>query len=183
MSEPKRNAKGQFPKGTSGNPKGKSPKLFIPDPRMPSSRRRAIMDVADRKFEIKIDGETQKVSLFEANVWQLALSGARGNRIAAQTFINMTMGVSETHVQTSLIGAHLAARNEAIENELARMQAKHPPQREGGVVALDPEQWAKFQEERRQWHDRHLDDEQNVAANLRALSSDEDDDDTSFEPA
>lgn len=170
MSEPKRNEKGQYVKGSSGNSKGAKEKLFAPDPRLPASRRRAIMDVADRKFEMKIDGSTQKVSLFEANVWQLAMSGAKGNRVAAQSFIDLAMTTSRVDLESRVKGHQILARANRVERELEELRARTATR---DNVVVDPNIMIETMEDARKWaaENGRLDDEANAAriiATMRA---------------
>jgi hypothetical protein len=80
-----RRSNGQFPKGKSGNPKGRPRKKIrhsIPDP-----NRRAIFRIAERVVPVTINGKTEELTLFEASVFQLGLQGAKGDKSAAKLFV------------------------------------------------------------------------------------------------
>ena len=87
-----RKSDGKFARGTSGNVRGRPPKRRI-DPKVPAGRRDVIMRVADRMVDVKVDarGTVERMSLYEANVYQMAVSGAQGNRVAENREVEDTL--------------------------------------------------------------------------------------------
>ena len=123
MDDINRQKNGRFTKGQTGNPNGRPRKRYR-DPRLPATRRDAIFRVADRMITTSIDGKTEKISLFEACLLQIAKAGATGNRIAAKNFIELAMATSETdlgrRIATRRMMEHMNALEEANERNLQK---------------------------------------------------------------
>jgi hypothetical protein len=138
---------GTFKAGSSGNPRGRPPKLAR-DPKLPAARRDAIFRVADRLIPVTIDGKTEKISIFEACVLQLGRAGASGNRISAKDFIQMALATSETDLARRLASLNAIERMNSVEAENERLRAKEG---QGFVVHLPVTDFDKG-------FDRRLDD-------------------------
>jgi hypothetical protein len=153
FEESSRDENGRFRKGCSGNPRGRRMR-FRSDPKLPASRRRVISDVADRRIEVKIDGQPREMSLFEANVHSLAVAGAKGNRVAAQKFIDLMLDLADRDLERRLITQSVRQHYDRLEEENERLR-QTSGQRSGTVhVAVDSlNDWDPH---------RRLDDEQGV---------------------
>ena len=79
---PKRDSRGRFPKGVSGNPAGRKVQ-FRRDPNLPAAKRRIISSVADELVEVNVGGKKQVMSLFEANVRALAIDGTKNKGLSS----------------------------------------------------------------------------------------------------
>jgi hypothetical protein len=121
FEESSRDENGRFRKGCSGNPRGRRMQ-FRSDPKLPASRRRVISDVADRKIEVKIDGQAREMSLFEANVHALAVAGAKGNRVAAQKFIDLMLGLADKDLERRLVTQSVRQHYDRLEKENERLR-------------------------------------------------------------
>jgi len=152
---PGRDRKGRFRKGSSGNPRGKKKVQFKRDPGLPASRRRVISEVADKQIEVTIDGQKRSMSLFEANVHAIAVAGAKGNRIAAQKFIDLMLELADRDLKRRVVAHTMMENINAIaeENELLKTQVGH----QGGAIVLGSEKFDEWDAERR------IDDEKGVA--------------------
>lgn len=148
MAEIRRTENGKFADGQTGNPRGRPRKRKI-DPKLPAGRRDVITRVADRIVEVKIDRKAERMSIYEANVLQLGLSGAKGNRVAALKFIELAMTTSITDLTTRLSNRMIIDHMNAIDeqNEQLRQQAGQ----KSGVLVLPPMDFQALQ-------DRRLDD-------------------------
>lgn len=133
----KRDNKGRFLKGApSPNDKGRPFKL-PEDPTLPASRRRAIFRVADRMIDVKVvGGKTERMSVYEANLLNLAREGATGNRTAAKTFIDLVINASEVNLVRRLSTRRFTEQMETLEAQNAEMQRQLKPQ-QNGVLVLD----------------------------------------------
>jgi hypothetical protein len=165
LEEPIRDEKGRFRKGCSGNLRGRKMQ-FRSDPKLPASRRRVISDVADRKIEVKIDGQPREMSLFEANVHALAVAGAKGNRVAAQKFIELMLELSDRDLERRLITQSVRQHYDRIEEENERLRAATGQRT--GTVHVDGVSLNDWDPHRR------LDDEQGVEQALSTLGGPED---------
>lgn len=157
-----RTASGRFAPGQSGNPRGRKMQ-FKRDPSLPASRRRIIMAVADRLIDVKIDGKTEKMSLFEANVLALARAGATKSRIAASSFLDLAMETSQRDLEHRLLSRKLIERMNAVEetNEILRDKLGH---RASGVVHVQVDDLNNWDPHRR------LDDEWGVTAAMNEIT-------------
>ena len=86
----------RFKPGQSGNPngrhKGKQNKL----PDMSEERLKSItLQEAYRNVPIMVRGRTKKISMIEANIRALAVSGAKGNNRAANIFASSVLKIEE----------------------------------------------------------------------------------------
>ena len=86
MSEkPTRGKDGRFPRGVSGNPKGRPTR----NRQIPSAKdvRDMLYDVAEFPVSVKIDGKSLKVPLIVANALTLGAKGAAGDVLGARSFM------------------------------------------------------------------------------------------------
>ena len=151
--KPRRDNRGRFRKGSSGNPNGKA--FDIPrDPNLPASRRRIVSQVADEEIDAKVNGKPRKITMYEANVRSLAHAGIK-DRVAAQRFIDLVTETSEKSLERRLRSREFLEQMNALYEENQRLKKQHEPS--SGVVVLGPEEFDKWQAE------RMLDDEEGVA--------------------
>jgi hypothetical protein len=88
-----RRADGTFPKGVSGNSKGRPKKdRRIPHP---ENIRDMQYDVAEFAMTVTINGKRHKVNLYQANLMTLAIAGAAGDKAAARAFIKGVQSCTE----------------------------------------------------------------------------------------
>ncbi len=106
-------------------------------------------------IEVAVEGEKRRMSLFEANVYSIAVAGAKGNRIAAQRFIDLMLELADRDLERRLASHQLIDRMNRIADENEQLKKKHAPT--SGVLVVGPEEFDKWQAER--W----LDDEEGVA--------------------
>lgn len=126
--------KGHFPKGRSGNPKGRPAKpLFEPDPNLPSSRRQEIMDVANHQVQLTIDGKRQSMSLYKANAYRLGMAGVT-DRVASMRFIELITRVAEIDFAQRIGVAQINQAIEQLLEENDTLRRKYGP-RNSGVIA------------------------------------------------
>lgn len=137
MSKVRRKGNGQFAKGSSGNGAGRPVKYDIPA--SPASRRKIILGVADEEIEATVGGRKRKMSLYEANVRALALAGARNNRMAAQTFINMVQREGEIEVMRSVMSHQMSKYVEGLERDSAKLAEISQVKRHGVVQVPVPD--------------------------------------------
>lgn len=148
MSEDERDEGGRFRKGKSGNRRGRPPKRRI-DPRLPAARRDAVMRIADRMVDVRVDGSgmPERMSLYEANILQLGIAGAKGSRIAAQKFVEMAMATSERDMLMRVQNRILVERMNQVEEELYQLQ-KRTGSRTGVLEVPGPlEDWGRRYDE------------------------------------
>lgn len=131
-AQPVRDSKGRFPRGVSGNPHGRKMQ-FKRDPKLPASRRRVVNEVADEEIEVKLNGKTTKMTMFEANVRALAHAGIK-DRVAAQRFIDLATETSERDLERRLATHAFREYYDRIEEENERLRQLTAPQ--GGVVHI-----------------------------------------------
>lgn len=138
-----RKSDGKFARGTSGNVRGRPPKRRI-DPKVPAGRRDVIMRVADRMVDVKVDarGTVERMSLYEANVYQMAVSGAQGNRVAGQRFIELAMATSEQDLLMRVQTRAMIDRMNEVEDTLYEL--KKTTGRQSGVTIATPEVLAEY---------------------------------------
>jgi len=153
----RRDSRGRFRKGSSGNPRGRRMQ-FPRDPSLPASRRRIINAVADEEVEVKVNGKLRKMSLYEANARALAHAGIK-DRVAAYKFIELANETSEKSLERRLRTHELREQINALVEENMRLREKHEPR--SGVVVLGPEEFEKWQNR------RMLDDENGVAEAMK----------------
>ena len=122
---PKRDSRGRFPKGVSGNPAGRKVQ-FRRDPNLPAAKRRIISAVADELVEVNVGGKKKVMSLFEANVRALAIDGTK-NRVAAQRFIELATGNSERDLERRLLTHELREYYDSLEAENERLADEAEP--------------------------------------------------------
>lgn len=150
---PKRDGKGRFRKGVSGNPRGRRMQ-FPRDPSLPASRRRVISQVADEEVEVKINGVTRRITMFEAGVRALAVASAKGDRIAAQKFIELATETSELDLRRRLVGHFNREYYDRLEQENERLREIAEPR--SGVLRVPTDDLANWPPE------GLIDDEQRV---------------------
>lgn len=84
--KPKRRPNGQYETGTTGNSRGRPRReRRIPHP---DRNRDMLYELALYKVPVNINGKTYDVPLVVANLLTLASKGARGDLLAARSFIN-----------------------------------------------------------------------------------------------
>jgi hypothetical protein len=94
---PARRADGTYPKGVSGNPRGRPKKdRRIPNP---ETIRDMQYDVAEFDMTLTINGKRHKVNLFQANLMTLAIAGAAGDKAAARSYLQHVQMCSEQEVR------------------------------------------------------------------------------------
>ncbi|HEX9805960.1 MAG TPA: DUF5681 domain-containing protein [Alteraurantiacibacter sp.] len=142
--EVQRDQKGRF--RSSGNPRGR-PYRIARDPKLPASRRNAIFRVADRKLPVNVEGKTENLTIFEANILRLGIAGAKGNRVAAKDFLQLTMMASNVDLQQRMTGRLLTDRMDRLEQENELLRQKYAPQKTG-TLRVSMEEWERFQERR-----------------------------------
>lgn len=130
---PRRDSKGRFPKGVSGNPRGRKMQ-FRQDPGLPASRRRVVSAVADEEIEVKVGGKTRRMTMFEANVRALAHAGIK-DRVAAQRFIDLATDTSERDLQRRVATHMIREHYDRLEQENERLRELVPSR--GGVVHVN----------------------------------------------
>ena len=70
----------QFKKGQSGNPSGR--------PKGSRNLDKLIMEAAERRIPVNIDGKSRRISMVQASVWNLAIQAARGDQRATAAFLD-----------------------------------------------------------------------------------------------
>ena len=70
----------QFKKGQSGNPSGR--------PKGSRNLDKLIMEAAERRIPVNIDGKLRRISMVQASVWNLAIQAARGDQRATAAFLD-----------------------------------------------------------------------------------------------
>ncbi len=70
----------QFKKGQSGNPGGR--------PKGSRNLDKLIMEAAERRIPVNIDGKLRRISMVQASVWNLAIQAARGDQRATAAFLD-----------------------------------------------------------------------------------------------
>lgn len=155
MSAIDRTASGRFAKGSCPNPKGRGAK----SPKLPKIHRFAQMNnhaafaIAEQTVTMTVGGEVREVSLYEANLFQLATAGAQGNRMAAKVFITEVQRAAhdyEEHIGTSnafiLRNRELEAICQAQQERLNEL-GESPP-KGGGVWVVSDRKHAELQADR-----------------------------------
>jgi Family of unknown function (DUF5681) len=77
-SPPKRT---QFPKGTSGNPRGR--------PKGSKNLRTLVLEAADQAITVEIDGRQRRISTLQATTLQLATKAAKGDVKSMANFLDL----------------------------------------------------------------------------------------------
>lgn len=121
--KPPREPNGQFPKGVSGNRRGRPRKLERAY--TPTQVRQDILGQMEEEIEIKIMGKTRRLPIILAIYWRMLLKAAEGNE-------RMILAVVD--LRRTLLLEHKAENHELIvsledfEKMLAQNgQINHPP--------------------------------------------------------
>lgn len=97
QEKPRRRADGTFPKGVSGNPRGRPKKdRRIPHP---ENIRDMQYDVAEFGMTVTINGKRHKMNLLQANLMTLAIAGAAGDKAAARSYLNHVQMCTEQELR------------------------------------------------------------------------------------
>lgn len=134
-----RNKQGQFEKGYSGNEYGRRPR-GKPTHNLPSRNRKVVFDIAEREMEVVINGERQRLSLYEACVLRVAIDGAQGDRVAARQFAQLVSDTAKEDLSMRLKTTLLMEQMDKVSEENERLRAKVEA-RTGVVIA--PPNWSK----------------------------------------
>jgi hypothetical protein len=70
----------QFKKGQSGNPSGR--------PKGSRNLDKLIIEAAERRIPVNIDGKSRRISMLQSSVWNLAIQAARGDQKATAAFLD-----------------------------------------------------------------------------------------------
>ncbi|HEY9235226.1 MAG TPA: hypothetical protein VIP08_09355 [Phenylobacterium sp.] len=153
----KRDVGGRFVKGQCPNRNGRrgAKPQSSGMHRFPFDNREAAMRIAERKVKIKVAGKEEEMTLYEANLLQLGMSGAGGKQISAGRFIREVQAAAiendrHTEMQTIFYEGWMESQRE-IERlkELLRDSGSVPPEN-GGVWTAPPPRWKQMVAEQAQ---------------------------------
>lgn len=134
--EDERDEAGRFRKGVSGNPNGR-PLKVEKHHSMPLLNQRSAFDVAEQPVTVTVNGAQKTMTLFEANLYQIGMKGARGELAAAKAFVAMVARDAKDYERSISLVDMFHQENRILRAELDELKTRYPRQN-GGVLVLPP---------------------------------------------
>lgn len=154
----KRDRKGQFRKGVSGNPRGRPTKRQTTH-RTPAGYRATLLEVGAMPvpYVDRETGESGEMSLVRANMLALGRKGAGGHAPSAKAFLEKHFEAARVNGELTQLHRYLLEENSRLELEVERLRELIPNQ-SGGVLTLPEEVWReRARQKEEQWKNRKVD--------------------------